>query len=95
MRFSAASGFEIIDYTVEQMATFKEEAPIADAIVLFSCTGRHLQLGPMVEDEISLVRKLWNVPLVGVFTYGEIGPMPQGRCDFHNQTLGLVLIHEK
>ncbi len=95
VRFSTAPGFEIIDYTVEQMATFNNESPIADAIVLFSCVGRHLQLGPMVEDEISSVRKLWNVPLVGLFTYGEIGPMPQGRCDFHNHTLVLVLIHEK
>jgi len=95
VRFSTTPGFEIIDYTIEQMATFKNEAPIADAIVLFSCVGRNLQLGPMMEEEISSVRKLWNVPLVGFFTYGEIGPMPQGRCDFHNQTLVLVLIHEK
>jgi hypothetical protein len=95
VRFSTAPGFEIIDYTGKQMATFKNENPIADAIVLFSCVGRNLQLGPMMEDEISSVRKLWKVPLVGFFTYGEIGPMPQARCDFHNQTLVLVLIHEK
>lgn len=93
--FSTTPGFEIIDYTVEQMATFRKQSPMADAIVLFSCAARHLQLGPMVEDEISSVRKLWNVPLVGLFTYGEIGPIPQARCDFHNETLVLALIHEK
>jgi hypothetical protein len=95
VRFSAAPGFEIIDSTVEEMAKFKNKAPRADAIVLFSCVARNLQLGPMTEDEISSVRKLWNVPLVGFFTYGEIGPMLQGRCDFHNLSLVLVLIHEK
>jgi len=93
--FSTTPGFEIIDHAVEQMATFRKETPSADAIVLFSCAARHLQLGPMVEDEISSVRKLWNVPLVGLFTYGEIGPMPQARCDFHNETLVAALIHEK
>ena len=77
------------------MAKIKNKVPRTDAIVLFSCVGRNLQLGPMMEDEISSVRKLWNVPLVGFFSYGEIGPMLQGRCDFHNHTLVLVLIHEK
>jgi len=38
---------------------------------------------------------LWNVPLVGFFTYGEIGPVPNGGCDFHNHTLIPVLINEK
>lgn len=95
VRFSAAPGFEIIEHAIEHMSEFSKQNPRPDAIVLFSCKGRHLALGPMVEDEISGIRKLWNVPLVGLFTYGEFGPVPQGRCDFHNHTLVLVLIQEK
>jgi hypothetical protein len=64
-------------------------------MVLFSCRGRQLALGPMIEDEVAGVRKLWDVPLVGFFTYGEIGPVLNGGCDFHNETLVPVLIYQK
>lgn len=95
VRFSMPPGFEIVEHTIEQMSEFKKQNPRPDAIVLFSCKARHVALGQMVEDEISAIRKLWSVPLVGFFTYGEIGSVPQGRCDFHNHTLVPVLIHEK
>lgn len=95
VRFSMPPGLEIIDYAIEQISEFHQQIPESDAIVLFSCKARHMALGPMIEDEISAVHKLWEVPLVGFFTYGEIGPVPQGRCDFHNSTLVPVLINEK
>ncbi|MGD9321778.1 MAG: FIST N-terminal domain-containing protein, partial [Desulfobacteraceae bacterium] len=95
VRFSMPPGFEVIDHAIEQMSEFHQQIPESDAIVLFSCKARHMALGPMVEDEISAVHKLWEVPMVGFFTYGEIGPVPQGRCDFHNHTLVPVLINEK
>ena len=95
VRFSIPPGSEIIDHAIEQTSKFNQQIPRSDAIVLFSCKARHLALGPMVEDEICAVHKLWKVPLVGFFTYGEIGPVPQGRCDFHNYTLVPVLINEK
>ena len=95
VRFSMPPGSEIIDYAIEQMSHFHQQIPKSDAIVLFSCKARHMALGPMVEDEISAVHKLWEVPMVGFFTYGEIGPVPQGRCDFHNHTLVAVLIKER
>jgi len=95
VRFSMPPGSEIIEHAIEQMSKFNQQILRSDAIVLFSCKARHLALGPMVEDEISAVHKLWKVPLVGFFSYGEIGPVPQGRCDFHNYTLVPVLINEK
>jgi len=95
VRFAMASGPEVIDHAIEEISEFKQQAPQAEAIVLFSCASRHYVFGPMVEDEISAVRKLWDVPLAGFFTYGEIGPVFQGRCDFHNETLVPVLIYEK
>ncbi len=95
VRFSMPPGSEVIDYAIEQMSEFHQQIPKSDAIVLYSCKARHMALGPMVEDEISAVHKLWEVPMVGFFTYGEIGPVPQGRCDFHNHTLVPVLIKEK
>jgi hypothetical protein len=94
VRFGMASGPEVIDYAIEEISQFNRQAPWSEAIVLFSCKSRHLAFGPMVEDEISAVRRLWGVPLVGFFTSGEIGPALKGRCDFHNHTLVPVLIYE-
>ncbi|MGO9570738.1 MAG: FIST signal transduction protein [Desulfomonilaceae bacterium] len=95
VRFGMAPGIEIIDQAIEQMSEFNRQSPKPDAIVLFSCKARHLALGPMVQDEVSAISKLWEVPLVGFFTYGEIGPVLQGGCHFHNHTLVPVLIYEK
>jgi len=95
VKFSMPPGSEIIDLAVEQMSEFNQQIPSSDAILLFSCKARHMALGPMVEDEISAIHKLWNVPLVGFFTYGEIGPVQRGKCDFHNYTLVPVLINER
>jgi len=92
VQFSMPPGFEIVEYAIEQLSVFNKQISEADAMVLFSCKARHLVLGPMVEDELSGICKLWNVPLVGFFTYGEIGPNAGGKCDFHNDTLSLVLI---
>ncbi len=94
-QFSIPPGSEIIHYAIEQMTEFNQQIPRSDAIVLFSCKGRHIALGQMVENEISSIRKLWNAPLVGFFTFGEIGPVHLGQCDFHNYTLVTVLIYEK
>ena len=95
VRFSMSPGPEIIEHAIEQMSEFSQQNPKSDAIVLFSCKTCHLALGPMIEDEISGIHKLWNSPLAGFFTFGEIGPSPQGRCDLHNHTLVPVLIQEK
>ena len=95
VRFGMSPGVEIIEHAIEQMSKFRQQVPRGDAIILFSCSARHLALGPMVSEEISAIRKLWDVPLVGFFTHGEIGPGAEGRCDFHNYTLVPVLIHEK
>ena len=95
VRFGMAPGSEIIDEAIEQMSEFNRQNPRSDALVLFSCKARHMAFGPMIEDEISAVHKLWDVPMVGFFTYGEIGPVLNGGCDFHNETLVPVLIYEK
>ncbi len=95
VRFSMPPGFQIVDFAIEQLSVFNKQVSEANAMVLFSCKARHLALGPLVEDELSAICKLWNVPLVGFFTYGEIGPNEGGRCDFHNDTLSLVLIQER
>lgn len=94
-RFSIAPGFEVINQTIDEFKYLNDEAKEADALVLFSCKGRHAALGPLIEDEIKGIYDHWNVPLVGFFSYGEIGLTQKGRCDFHNETCSLVVLKER
>ena len=95
VKFSVPPGFDIVEKVVEETQDLKGRKPEADALILFSCKARHLALGPLVEDEIIGLRELWEAPLVGFFTYGEIGKERNGSCDFHNETCSLVILKEK
>lgn len=95
VRFSMPPGFDIVEHAMAQITDFRSRTTEADAIVLFSCAARHMALGPMVEEEIKGIRKLWNVPMIGFFTFSEIGPLPQGRCEIHGYTLVPVILKKK
>lgn len=94
-RFSIAPGFEVINQTIDEFKNLKDKAQNADALILFSCKGRHAALGPLIEDEIAGIYDYWKAPLTGFFTYGEIGLTNQGICDFHNETCSLVVLRER
>ncbi len=95
VRFSMPPGLEITERAVDIVSELQAQIPRADAIILFSCRGRKFTLGPMVEDEISAIHQLWQTPMIGLFTDGEIGPVPLGRCELHNHTLVPVIIRQK
>jgi len=71
------------------------DKPNPDAIILFSCKARHWAFGPMLEDEVEEIDKLWDVPFHGFFTFGEIGKNENGNTHFFNETCSLVTLREK
>jgi len=93
-RFSIAPGFEIIEETIDGFKTFKDTNGEVDALILFSCMARHLSLGPLVEQEIEGINELWDAPLAGFFTYGEIGSNINGASYYYNETCSLVTLKE-
>ncbi len=95
VQFSVPPGFDLIDKTRDSMSVLKKIISTPDAVILFSCKARHLALGPIMEDEAGKIKDIWNKPLIGFFTYGEIGTAKDGVCDFHNATCSLVLLEEK
>jgi hypothetical protein len=94
-RFSISPGMEVIDQTIAELKDFLHDTTNADALILFSCKGRHAALGPFMDDEIQGIYDHWNKPMVGFLTYGEIGNVRNGICEFHNETCSLLAITER
>ena len=71
-----------------------EQGPLLG--ISISCVGRRLVLGPRTEEEIDAA--LSGMPegtqQIGFYSYGEISPLANGKCDLHNQTMTLTLIWE-
>jgi hypothetical protein len=75
------------------------EGAKAQAILMFSCVGRKLVLGRRTAEEVAAVKKVLgeDVPIVGFYTYGEIGPIDKREKDlavtkFHNETVVLWVL---
>lgn len=95
VKFSVQPGFDLIEKTTERVRVLKTSIPEADALIMFSCKARHMALGPMTGDEAGMIRSLWDKPLIGFFTYGEIGTAKNSTCDFHNETCSMVILKER
>ncbi|HEU5164800.1 MAG TPA: FIST N-terminal domain-containing protein [Chitinophagaceae bacterium] len=95
VKLSLLPGFEVIDATKTEFLKYKKEQPDVDALIVFSCAGRQITLGPYVGEEVDGIKKIWNAPLVGFFCYGEIGKVVSGQHEFHNMTCSLATLKEK
>jgi hypothetical protein len=88
--------FDIVDDVVNSCKKIKEtELPEADAIIMFSCSGRLVELGPMIGKEIDGIKNTFGVPMAGFFTYGEYGRATDGNNEYHNYTCCWVALKEK
>lgn len=70
-----------------------------ELIIMFSCVGRKLVLGRRTSEEVEVVRKClgYDVPIIGFYTYGEIGPIDSSveklaEAKFHNETVVLWVL---
>jgi small ligand-binding sensory domain FIST len=61
---------------------------------MFSCQGREIAFGPYMSDEIDRLNKIWDAPMIGLFSFGEIGCEADGKYDFYNMTCSLALLKE-
>jgi hypothetical protein len=96
IRFTLPPDFEVVDDVIESSRRLKEsELPEADALIMFSCSGRLVELGPMLNREIDGVRNTFNTPLAVFFTYGEYGRATNGNNEYHNYTCCWVALKEK
>ncbi len=77
-------------------STMARSLPDASLSIAISCVGRRLVLGERTEEELEAALQILptGVAQVGFYSYGEISPFTDGKCDLHNQTMTLTTIGE-
>ena len=96
-RFSLPPDFDVIDKVIESSEKIKSvEMPEADAMLIFSCVGRFVSLGPMLNQELNGLANTWKKSMAGFFCLGEFGKAEGGdKAEFHGTTCSWVALKEK
>lgn len=96
IRFSLPPDFDVIEKVIKGCEDLKAtEMPEADALLLFNCAGRLLSLGPLISEEIEGIRKVWDVPIAGMFSNAELARATNGSLEMHAFTACAVVLKEK
>lgn len=96
VRFSLPPDFDVMEKVIKGVEQMKaSEMPEADALVVFSCAGRIIALGPLMNMEIEGVKNVWNVPMAGMFSNAELGRATGGNLEMHNLTTCCVALKER
>ncbi len=93
VRFSIPPDFDVMEKVIQGAQELKEqEMPEADALIVFSCAGRIMAFGPMMNMEIKGLKKVWNVPMAGMFSNAELARATGGNLEMHNLTTCCVVL---
>jgi len=96
VRFSLPPDFDVIEKVVHGCEELKGSTkPDADAVVVFSCAGRLMSLGPLMTKEIEGVKNVWDAPMAGFFSNAELARATDGNLEMHNLTTCCVVLKEK
>jgi len=96
VKFSLPPDWDVMEKVIKGAEDLRATAmPEADALVVFSCAGRIISLGPLMSEEIEGVKKVWNVPMVGMFSNAELARATGGNLEMHNLTTCVVALKEK
>ena len=96
VRFSLPPDWDVMEKVVKGVENLKAtEMPEADALVVFSCAGRILSLGPLMSKELEGIKHVWNVPMAGMFSNAELGRATGGNLEMHNLTTCTIALKEK
>lgn len=95
IKFSLPPDWDVMEKVIKSVENLKEtEMPEADALVVFSCAGRILSLGPLMSRELEGVKNVWNVPMAGMFSNAELGRATGGNLEMHNLTSCCIAMKE-
>ena len=96
IRFSLPPDLDVTEKVIKACEELKNtEMPEADAVIVFSCAGRLVTLGPMMQMEVEGLKNIWNVPMAGMFSNAELARATGGNLEMHNLTNCCVVMKEK
>jgi len=96
IKFSLPPDFDVIEKVIQSCKDLKAtEMPEADALVVFSCAGRLASLGPLINEEIDGIQKVWDAPMAGMFSNAELARFTNGNLEMQNLTACCVVLREK
>lgn len=96
VRFSLPPDWDVMQKVIKGVEELKASAmPEADALIVFSCAGRLLSFGPLMNEELEGINKVWNVPMAGMFSNAELARATGGNLEMHNATTCVVALKEK
>jgi hypothetical protein len=96
VRFSIPPDFDVMDKVIKGAEELKAtEMPEADALIVFSCAGRIMAFGPMMNQEIEGVKNVWNAPMAGMFSNAELARVTGGNLEMNNLSTCCVVLKEK
>ncbi len=85
----------VVTDTVEYYKEKLGDGSDIDAVLMISCLIRYHSFGMLFEDEVNSIFNLWNKPMAGFLSYGEIGNTGEDDLvEFHNATCSLVSLSE-
>ncbi len=75
----------------------KPDDPNNTLAIAITCVGRRLVLGERAEEEVEATLEAFppGTQQIGFYSYGELSPYANGRCELHNQTMTLTTISER
>jgi hypothetical protein len=79
---------------MEAMYLLKGRRPLL--ALVFSCITRLNYLGEAAQEEVAVIREVVGAetPLIGIFSFGEVGAQSDGPPTFHNKTMVVGIIGE-
>ena len=96
VKFSLPPNWDVMEKVIKGAEDLKTTAmPEADALVIFSCAGRIISLGPLMSEEIEGIKNVWKVPMVGMFSNAELARATGGNLEMHNLTTCVIALKEK
>ena len=96
VRFSIPPDFNVMEKVINGVKELKAtEMPEAEALIIFSCAGRILSFGPMMNMEIEGIKNIWGVPMAGMFSNAELARATGGNLEMHNLTTCCIALKEK
>jgi hypothetical protein len=96
IKLSFATEQMLLKSDEETAKKIKKKMPFIDLAFNFSCVARQYILGTRQQEESLIYSRIFNAPLFGFFTFGEIGPNADGTSTkLYNQSSLVVALKEK